>query len=65
MEWEGPVPCIDIDEDNTVTVQQTDDVLSTDQKADLDTLINPGLSMSEDLLINQFTTAKIFVHSHS
>ena len=49
-----------------VTVPQTDDILSAEQKTDLDSrlsAINPGLSMKEELLIHQFTTAKIFVHS--
>ena len=54
--------------DSTVAVPHTDDVLTAEQKAALDTqlsLINLGLSMRENLLIQQFTAAKIFVNSHN
>ena len=67
IDWDGPYPHVDIDDYNTVTVPQADVVLSTEQKADLDSqlsVINPASSMTEGLLVNQFTTAKMFVNTN-
>ena len=66
IDWDGPIPHVNADDDNTVVVQVTDDVLSLEQKTNLNTqlsLINPTMSMTEELLVNQFTKAKMFVHS--
>lgn len=51
------------DEDEVVVEEI--DVLSAEQKADLDNLssINPTLSLTESLLVNQFATAKTFIHN--
>ena len=47
-------------------VQRTENFLTAEQKTALDaqlSTINPALSMTDALLVNQFTTAKMFVHS--
>ena len=47
-------------------VEEIDDILSAEQKADLDdqlSSINPTLSLTESLLVNQYATAKAFIHT--
>ena len=58
---------MEADDDNTVVVRRTEGALSPEQKADLDaqlSSINPTMSLTEELLVHQFTTTKIFVGSH-
>lgn len=66
IDWDGPVPHISDDDTNTVVVEEIEDILSAEQKADLDdqlSSINPTLSLTESLLANQFATAKAFIHT--
>lgn len=59
IEWNGPTPL------ETVIVDEIDDTMSPQQQADLDgklSEINPTMAINEDMLINQFTVAKMFIH---
>ena len=47
-------------------VEEIEDILSVEQKADFDdqlSSISPTLSLTESLLVNQFATAKAFIHT--
>ena len=49
-----------------MVVEEIEEILCEEQKADLDdqlSAINPTLSMIESLLVNQFATARTFIHS--
>ncbi len=58
---------IGLDDDSSrVEVQQTTEILSSVENANLDEIMcrmNPSGSLSEVIPINQFTTARAFVHS--
>ena len=64
--WDGPVPYISDDDTDTVVVTEIQDILSAEQKANLDdhnSSINPTLSLTESLLVDLFATAKAFIHT--
>ncbi len=62
IDWDGPVPEDDI---NTVLVAEVEDILSTEQKAELDArllAINPTLCITDSILLHQFATARTFIN---
>ena len=53
VDWDGPIP--HVSDDDTVVVEEIEDILSAEQKAELDdqlSSINPTLSLTESLLVN-------------
>ena len=64
VEWGGPIPGEPFVD--TVVVEEINELLTQNQKAELDAEIgpiNPSCSAVEELLLNQFSTAKKFVMS--
>ena len=48
-------------------VEEIEEILSEEQRNDLDdqlSAINPTLSMTESVLVNQFATAKTLIHAY-
>ena len=65
MEWDGPVP-IETDDENTVVINEVNNILSTQEIPGLEeqlSRLNPTRALCEDILIDQFITAKMFIHS--
>ena len=61
VDWEGPIP---LDEDNTVTVEELEDLLSDTQKQHLKESLAPllGSTFSQESMLAQFLLAKSYVH---
>ena len=62
IDWDGPVPVHDGNEDDTVVVDDLPPLLSATQRQALTEQLPPSESLTEDWLISSFTTAKVFVH---
>ena len=60
IDWEGPVS---VPEEDTVTVEEMEDVLSTVQKEELSSLLSPISNnvFSQQEMLGQFAIAKSFV----
>ena len=62
VDWEGPVP---LDDDSTVTVEELEDILSDDQKQQLQGMLSPlSNSVFSEGMLAQFLLAKSFVHQY-
>ena len=61
VDWEGPIP---LDDDNTVTVEELEDLLSDTQKQHLKESLAPllGSIFSQESMLAQFLLAKSYVH---
>ena len=66
IDWGGPVP-LDLDsEDSTVILDDGSEILSVEQRNALNmemNATNSSLSISEDILVHQYSAAKLFVQS--
>ena len=68
VEWNGLIPNHNenFDEANTVVIEEFENILSPQEMSDLEgelSRLNPNQALSEEVLIEQFVTAKIFMHS--
>ena len=61
VDWEGLIP---LDDDNTVTVEELEDLLSDTQKQHLKESLAPllGSTFSQESMMAQFLLAKSYVH---
>ena len=61
VDWEGPIP---LDDDNTVTVEELEDLLSDTQKQHLKESLAPlsGSTFSQESMLAQFLLAKSYVY---